>query len=253
MLTDPVFYAVAIPAICLTGISKGGFLSGAGGLSVPMMALVISPIQAAAIMLPILLAMDVVGVWAFRRHFDARYLWICVPGAIVGIVIGWLTAAYVQESHVRLLVGLMGAAFTIDYWLGLRPVRTAPGLQPVKGGLLAIVSGFTSFVSHNGGPPWQIYILPQRLENLTYAGTTAMYFAAVNALKLPPYMALGQFDQSSMLVSAVLLPLAPLSMYAGIWLVRRVPQQPFYRLAYLSLFAISLKLVWDGGRAVLGI
>ena len=107
-------------------------------------------------------------------------------------------------------------------------------------------------MSHNGGPPWQIYILPQRLENLMYAGTTAMYFAAVNALKLPPYMALGQFDQASMIVSAVLLPLAPLSMYAGIWLVRRVPQEPFYRLAYLSLFAISLKLVWDGGRAVFG-
>ena len=249
MITDPWFYAVAIPAIVLTGLSKGGFLGGVGGMAVPLMSLVISPVQAAGIMLPILIAMDWIGVWAYRREWSGPNLKIMLPAATAGIVLGWATAAYVSEAHVRLLVGLIGAAFTINHWLGLKPRSVAPGPKRIKGSFWGAVSGFTSFVSHTGGPPFAVYMLPQRLPNVTYAGTAVMFFTAVNLIKVPPYFFLGQFNMANLSTVAVLLPLAPITMSVGVWLTRHVPQGPFYKIAYACLFTISLKLIWDGVRA----
>jgi len=252
MITDPWFFAVAIPAIVLTGLSKGGFLGGIGGLGVPLMSLVISPVQAAGIMLPILIAMDWIGIWAYRREWSGPNLKILLPAATAGIVFGWATAAYVTEAHVRLLVGLIGVLFTIDYWLKLRPRTVTPGPNWTKGSLWGAVAGFTSFVSHAGGPPFAVYMLPQRLPNVLYAGTAVMFFSAVNLIKVPPYLFLGQFNAANLKTVAVLVPLAPLSMLAGVWLTRRVPQEPFYKIAYACLFIISTKLVWDGVRATFG-
>lgn len=252
MITDPWFYAVAIPAITLTGLSKGGFLGGLGGLAVPIMSLVISPLQAAGIMLPILIAMDWVGVWAYRRDWDRSNLLIMLPAATVGILLGWLTAAYVTDGHVRLIVGGIGLTFTLNHWLRLRPTGAAKR-EWVSGSFWGFLAGFTSFVSHTGGPPFAVYMLPQRLSNAVYAGTAVMFFTAVNLIKLPPYFMLGQFNAANLSTVAVLLPLAPIAIGAGIWLTRRVPQEPFYRIAYWCLFAISVKLLWDGGRAVSGL
>jgi uncharacterized membrane protein YfcA len=246
MITDPWFYAVAIPAICLTGLAKGGFLGGVGGLSVPLMSLAISPVQAAAIMLPILIVMDWVGLWAYRRDWSAANVIILLPAATVGIGLGWATAAFVTEAHVRLLVGIIGLVFTLNHWLRLRPKRTAPGPDTAKGSFWGVLVGFTSFVSHSGGPPYAVYMLPQRLPNAIYAGTSVMLFTAVNLLKVPPYLMLGQFSLGNLMTIAVLVPLAPLAMLAGIWLTRRVAQEPFYRIAYSCLFLISLKLIADG-------
>jgi len=251
MITDPWFYAVAIPAIVLTGLSKGGFLGGVGGMAVPLMSLVISPVQAAGIMLPILIAMDWIGVWAYRRDWSGPNLKILLPAATLGITLGWATAAYVTEAQVRLLVGLIGALFTIDHWLKLRPRGTAPGPGRIKGSVWGALSGFTSFVSHTGGPPFAVYMLPQKLPNVVYAGTAVMFFTVVNLIKVPPYLFLGQFNAANLKTVAVLLPLAPLAMLASVWLTRHVPQEPFYKIAYTCLFIISVKLVWDGVRALM--
>jgi hypothetical protein len=245
MISDPWFYAVAIPAIILTGLSKSGFLGGVGGLAVPIMSLTIPPVQAAGIMLPILIAMDWVGVWAYRRDWSATNLRIMLPGATLGILFGWATAAYVQESLVRLIVGLIGALFALDWWLKLRPRRTA-GPDWIKGSFWSLLSGFTSFVSHAGGPPFSVYMLPQQLPNAVYAGTGVMFFAAVNLIKVPPYLALGQFSPANLRTSLALMVLAPLSMWVGIRLTRMVAQEPFYKIAYAGLLLISLKLIADG-------
>jgi uncharacterized membrane protein YfcA len=197
-------------------------------------------------MLPILIAMDWVGVWAYRRDWSAANLKILLPAAILGIGIGWATAAFVTEGHVRLLVGLIGLIFTLDHWLALRPKAIAPGPNLAKGSFWGILVGFTSFVSHSGGPPFAVYMLPQRLQNAAYAGTSIMLFAAVNMLKVGPYQLLGQFSPANLKTTAVLVPLAPLAMLVGIWLTRRVRQEPFYRIAYTCLFVISLKLIADG-------
>lgn len=245
MITDPAFYAVAIPAILLTGLAKGGFLGGLGGLAVPLMSLVISPVQAAGIMLPILIVMDWVGVAAYRREFDRTNLTILLPAAVLGIAIGYLTATFVREAHVRLIVGIVAVVFALDHWLGRRSGQAA-GPNRIKGSWWGLVAGFTSFVSHTGGPPFSVYMLPQQLPNAVYAATAVMFFTVVNLVKVVPYFALGQFNAANLATVAVLLPLAPIAMLAGIWATRRIPQQPFYRIAYASLFVIGLKLIWDG-------
>jgi len=250
MIDDPFFYAVAIPAIILTGLAKGGFLGGLGGLAVPMMALAISPVQAAGIMLPILICMDMVGIAAYRRDFDFRNLKIMLPAALVGIAIGWATAAWVTEAHVRLIVGIVALVFSLNYWLDWRPEAQEPR-QPntVKGSFWGLIAGFTSFVSHTGAPPFQVYMLPQRLPNAVYAATAVGFFTTVNLVKVIPYAALGQFNSANLWTTAVLLPLAPLAMLAGIWATRTIPQEPFYKIAYACLLIISLKLIWDGASA----
>ncbi|MGD9783405.1 MAG: sulfite exporter TauE/SafE family protein [Hyphomicrobiaceae bacterium] len=252
MITDPSFYAVAIPAILLTGLAKGGFLGAAGGLAVPLMSLVISPVQAAGIMLPILNTMDVTGLIAYRRDFHWANLKILLPAALAGIAIGWATAAYVTEAHVRLIVGLIGLAFTLRYWLGGRHSAEVTRPDRLKGSFWGMVAGFTSFVSHTGAPPFNIYMLPQKLPNAVLAATAVAFFTTVNLVKLLPYWWLGQFNAQNLTTSLVLLPLAPLAMMAGVWLTRRVPQEPFYRIAYASLLLISAKLVYDGLAALLG-
>ncbi|ADZ69317.1 sulfite exporter TauE/SafE family protein [Polymorphum gilvum] len=251
-ITDPIFYAAAIPAVILAGLSKGGFGGSIGMLAVPLMALVIPPLQAAGIMLPILLVMDAVGLFAYRGTFDRRTLLILLPAGVAGVGIGWATAAWVEDAHVRLIVGVIALLFVADYLLGgarsrePRPQRTGPGL------LWGSVAGFTSFVSHTGGPPFQLYVVPLRLAPAVFAGTAVIFFSVINAIKLVPYFYLGQFDATNLVTSAVLLPLAPLATLAGVRLVRLVDQGLFYRLIYAFMAIVGLKLVWDGAWPLLG-
>lgn len=252
MITDPLFYAVAIPAVILVGLAKGGFVGALAMLSVPLISLVISPVQAAGILLPILIAMDVFALWAYRGVYHKPNLKILLPAALTGITIGWLTAAYVSDGHVRLIVGIIAFLFTLDYWISWRGADT-PGVNVAKGGFWGTVAGFTSFVAHAGGPPVQIYLLPQKLEPRLYIGTSVIFFTVVNWLKVIPYAALGQLGFENLATSAVLAPLAPLSIFTGAWLVKKLNVETFYALAYVMIFVISLKLMWDGAGAVFGL
>ncbi|MGI9382684.1 MAG: sulfite exporter TauE/SafE family protein [Methyloligellaceae bacterium] len=250
MITDPLFYAVAVPAVILMGLAKGGFMGALGMLAVPLMALVVSPIQAAGILLPILLAMDVFALWAYRRIWDAANLKILVPGAVVGVGVGWITAEHVSDAHVRFIVGVVALLFSLDYWLAWRSAETGRP-RSLAGSFWGAVAGFTSFVSHAGGPPLHMYLLPQRLPPPLFAGTSVVFFTAVNWLKVIPYAALGQLNASNLTTSLLLAPLAPLSIFAGVWLVRVIKPDIFYRLAYLLVFLVSLKLIWDGVSGIL--
>lgn len=244
MIEDPWFYIAAVPAVLIVGISKGGFAAGFGILGVPLMALAVSPLQAAAILLPILLVMDVVGLWAYRRTFDAANLKILVPAAAIGIFIGWMTASIVREEHVALIVGLVALAFAADFWTGQKREGT-PERSLRKGGFWGAVAGFTSFVAHAGGPPFQVYMLPQRLDKTLYVGTSVVFFWAVNLIKVPPYFILGQFDTTNLLTALVLMPLAPIGILAGVRLHHLIPEEPFYRLCYAGVTLVGLKLTYD--------
>jgi uncharacterized protein len=251
MTSDPWFYAVAVPAILLTGLAKGGFLGGLGGLAVPIMSLVISPVQAAGIMLPILIAMDWIGLWAYRRDWDGRNLAILLPAALLGVAVGYGLAARVTDAHVRLIVGIVALVFSLDYWLPLRPKAGPRRPSLVRGSLWGATAGFTSFVSHTGGPPLSVYLLPQRLPNATYAATAVAFFTVVNLVKVPAYLSLGQLGSGNLMIAATLMPLAVLAILAGVRLTRVLPQEPFYRIAYACLLPVALKLIWDGARAVM--
>lgn len=248
-ITDPLFYALAVPAVVIVGLSKGGFGGAIALLGVPLMSLAIPPVQAAGILLPILVVMDMVGLAAYRGTFDKKSLAILLPAAFAGIAIGYFTAAYVTDGHVRLIVGLVALAFALNYYFGTARRGEARPHRPWLGRLWGMVAGFTSFVSHTGGPPFQMYMLPLRLAPTLFAGTAVIFFSAVNAVKLVPYFLLGQFDTTNLATSAVLLPLAPLATLAGVWLVRVVNPQTFYRITYAMVLAISFKLIWDGLKA----
>ena len=251
MITDPMFYAVAVPAVIIMGLSKGGLAGSLSMVSVPLMSLVVPPIQAAGILLPILIAMDVFALWAYRHTWDLRNLLILLPAALIGIVIGWYTADHVTEAHIRLIIGVMALLFTLNYWFGWR-ASDEPGPSYTRGGFWGTVAGFTSFVSHAGGPPVQLYLLPQRMDRRFYIGTMVVFFWVVNWIKVIPYAYLGQLSETNLETSLVLAPLAPLSIFAAVKLVDVLNNDTFYRLTYLILFLISIKLIWDGTTSFAG-
>jgi uncharacterized membrane protein YfcA len=250
MLSDPWFYAVAVPAMIILGLSKGGF-GALGLLVVPIMSLVISPVQAAGITLPILVLSDLVALYSYRGQYDARTLWLMLPAAVLGVGIGWLTAAWVTEHHVRLIVGVLSAAFAIEYFLRGRHRLESRPQRPWVGRLWGMVSGFTSFVSHAGGPPFQVYVAPLRLPPIIFAGTSVIFFAAVNGMKLIPYFFLGQLDWSNLHVALILLPISIPATFLGVWLVRRFDPKRFYNLIYFLILLVGLDLAWAGLRSLI--
>ena len=252
VITDPLFYAAAVPAVTLLGLAKGGF-SGLGMLSLPLMALVVSPVQAAAITLPILMVQDVVSVWAYRTTWDRRNVVILVVGAIAGILTGYLLAAQVSDAAIKLAVGLISIAFSMRRLVlergGREPKATTADVP--RGMFWGWVTGFTSMIAHAGGPPFQIYVMPQRLPRDVFVGTGAVVFALINWIKVPPYLALGQMTAENMATAGALFPVAIASTWAGVVLVRRVSGQLFYTAVYVLLVFVGAKLVYDGAVALL--
>ena len=245
MIADPFFYALAIPAVVLMGLSKGG-LAGVGALSLPLLVFAIGPVQAAAILLPLLIVQDVVSVWAFRRTLDTTVLGWMLPGAVAGIGGGYLFAASVSAGAVLAMVGAISALFGA-FRLWAERHRPAPARSADWIGTLAgVAAGFTSQIAHAGGPPFQMWVLPRRLPPPVLAGTTAVFFAAVNWIKVPAYWALGQFTRANLLTAAALMPVAIASTFAGVWLVRRIEAERFYTAVYVLMILTGAKLVWDG-------
>ncbi|MTI16570.1 sulfite exporter TauE/SafE family protein [Rhodobacteraceae bacterium RKSG542] len=245
-IADPVFYLCAIPAVLIIGISKGGLGGGAALIGVPLLSLAIPPLQAAGILLPILLVMDAVGLISFRGTYDKRTLIMLIPAGLAGVFIGWMTASYVSESHVRLIVGIISLMFVLNYWLGGRKKTEPAPHNTLKGLFWGTLSGFTSFVSHAGGAPYQMYTLPLRLSPVLYAGTAIIFFSTINFSKVLPYFLLGQFDATNLSTSLVLLPLAAIATYAGVHLVRIINVTLYYRITYFVVFLVALKLIYDG-------
>lgn len=248
IIADPVFYYVAIPAVILLGLAKGGF-AGLGIASTPMLALYLPPLEAAALILPILITQDLISAYVYRKDWDSWNLKVMLPGAVIGMTLAWILAAYLSDAFVRIIVGGIGLTFVANTLL--RRTRVEPHPKTAASGVLwGGVSGFTSFMTQGGGPPFQVHILPQRLPKMTLVGTTTMFFTVVNLLKIGPYFLLDQFTAKNFATSLILLPIAVLANFSGIWLVRRTPTDLFYRIAYVLLFVISLILFWQGVSAI---
>ena len=247
LLMNPWFYAAAVPATVLIGLSKGGLGGAMGQVGVPLMALVMPPVQAAAIMLPILIIMDVASLWSWRGYRDMTTLKLMLPGGLLGVGIGWLTASVVTDDMVKLIVGLVAIIFFARYVFASAEKRaTAQSHNGAAATLWSTIAGFTSFVAHAGGPPYQVYTLPLRQDPKIYNGTSVIFFAIINAIKVIPYFALGQFDATNLKASAVLAPLAPLATFAGAWIVKRMRPEVFYPFMYAMILLMGLKLTYDG-------
>jgi len=245
LITDWHFYAYAIPAVILFGIAKGGF-TGLGVAGTVLMALVIPPLQAVAILLPIILLMDGLSLWIYRGAHDKALLLRMLPFAFAGIGAAALTAGQIDPDTLRIVLGLIVGLFVIQQALGA--LRRTPAAPPPAwfGGVMGFVAGFTSFLANAGTPPFQVYVLPLRLESRLYVGTKAVFFAVVNVAKLLPFILLGQFTTQNLATSAVLAPLAPVGVLIGAYLVRRLPARVFYAIIYSILAIAAVKLLYDG-------
>ena len=249
MIADPWFYAVAIPAVLLMGISKSGFGAGFGALATPLMAMAVPVPQAAAIMLPVLAVIDLFGIVALARHAERSLLKLLLPAGLAGTCIGWLLFGVLPAHRVAGVVGALTLLF-LAVRLLRPPKADAPPPTRWKGAALATVSGFTSFVAHAGGPPIGFYVLPLRLAPLAFTGTMAVFFTAINLSKWGPYATLGLIDTRNMLTALALLPVAPLGVWIGVRIVRMIPQALFYRLFHIGMALTGVKLLSDGLRGV---
>lgn len=246
MTLDPVFLAFAIPAVMIAGIAKGGFGGAGAFVATPILALVAEPAVALALMLPLLMMMDVAALRAFWGRWALAPAVAMMIGAVPGVVLGSALYRLADPDLFRLLIGAMAIGFVA--WQGARAaglLRLRPAAFSRPRGIVAgAVSGFTSFVSHAGGPPVTIFLLPLGLDRTLYQGTTVLFFWVLNALKLVPYAALGFFTSATLLTSLLLAPVA----LAGVWLGVRghglVSDRVFFGLTYVLLVVTGARLIW---------
>ena len=243
LLADPWTLTLAVIAVIVVGLAKGGF-SGLGVLATPLLALSLPAPVAAAVLMPVLLVMDLLGMAAFRKDLDRRLLLFLLPSGLLGILIG---TALFKLLDARLVAGIVGG-FTLLFLaqrLLFPPRPDSPPPPRWAGWLLSATSGFTSFIAHAGGPPINAYVIPLRLSPVVFTGTLAFYFFFINLAKWIPYAWLGLLDLRNMATSVVLLPLAPVGVWIGVRIAHRIQPVLFYRFVYAGMLLTGLKLVWD--------
>lgn len=244
ILHQPLFWLLGIPVVILMGLAKGGFI-GAGMLAIPMMAQAVPPVQAAAVLLPLLIVQDAVGVWSYRKSWDRRVVVVMMPGALAGIALGYWFAASLSEAWVLFAIGLLSLLFGLQrLWIGRGGRAVASHRMPDWIGMICGAgAGLGSQIAHAGGPPFLLWVLPQRLPRDVFAGTTIIFFASLNWIKLGTYSALGQFTLENLVASAMLLPVAIGATFAGVWLVQRIDPDRFTLIINLLMVLLGVKLI----------
>lgn len=241
---------LAMLAAFLVGASKGG-LPMVGALAVPILTFSMDALTAAALLLPIYMVSDVFGVWLYRRDFSRRNLAILIPAGLLGVLIGYLVAPYLSPPVLNGAVGCVGLSLCLRVWLGRagsapRPAKLGPGL------FWGTLTGLTSFISHVGAPPFQTYVVPQKLPKLVFAGTSTILFAVINLAKLPPYLALDRFPEMSVTLVAFLVAVALVGTWSGARLTRIIPERLFFAGILVALFILSIQLVVRSATSLLG-
>ena len=246
---DP-YLILACLAAWLVGLSKGG-LPSIGMLAVPILSLVMSPVKAAVMLLPIYVISDMAGIWLYRKEFSLINLKILIPAGVLGVIVGWLTASFISDIAIKLLMGLIGVSFCLNSWLRKSTHSTTQAANVPKGVFWGTLAGFTSFISHAGAPPFQVYVLPQRLPKAQFAGTSTIVFAVINAAKIWPYQQLRPYSTDDLMSAAVLIPAALIGTVMGAYLTRKMPDVWFFRIIQAGLLLVSLKLIADALTSLL--
>ena len=241
---DLLFYFYAAIGVILFGISKGGFAGPIAILSIPVMALVMSPIKAAAILLPVLLVMDIVAMYIYWNKWDLKNIKIILPSAMIGILIGSITFNFTSEDSIRIIIGCIAIIFIILSFLQQNNQLVKPTEK--KGIFWSLIGGYTSFIIHSGGTPVNFFLLPQKLDKTVYVATMTLAFLIINIVKLLPYYLLDQLVFSNLKVSLILSPLAPISIYLGYYLHKKINDKTFYLFIYFFLALGGIKLIYDG-------
>ena len=241
---DFTFLAFASFGVFVFGISKGGVPGPIAMLAVPVMSFVMSPLQAAGILLPLLIIMDFSAIYLYWKKWINHILKIIIPASIVGILFGTFTFKYTNEDQIRVMVGIISIIFVVVSFIQksnflLRPTK-------LKGYFWSSLAGYTSFLIHAGNPPMNFYMLPLKLNKISFIGTMTLAFLVINVVKLIPYYYVGLLAPSNLMVSLVLLPLAFVSVLIGYFLQKRIPEKLFFNIVYILLFISGTKLIYDG-------
>ena len=246
MYDDLIFWIIAVFAAITVGLGKGG-LPVIASLAVPSLSLFMSPISAAGLLLPVYIVSDIFALFFYRKDFNSKILKISILGMTIGVLIGWATANIVIEWVVTIIIGLMGVIFALNqiFKNQIQNIK-AIKINQTKGIFWCSIAGFTSFISHNGGPPWQIFVLPIGLNKVAYVGSSVIAFSYVNAIKVVPYYFLGQLNFVSIKIAFFLLIPASFAVYLGYIAVKVIPEKVFFLIVSWALLLISLKLIFDG-------
>lgn len=240
-------FAVSIPAVVFAGISKGGFGSGVAFASLSILVLVLEPVVAIGLMLPLLMVIDVASLPAYWRKWDWAAARVLLLGAVPGTMAGIYFFSVANPDAIRLVIGLVALIFVA--WQGAQKVGLlrfgAAQFGPKVGLLSGLLMGFTSFVSHAGGPLAAVYLLGQGLPKRTYQATTVLIFWALNVSKFGIYAGMGFFTRDSLLLNLILVPFALLGTWIGIRAHNYVSDRVFFGITYVALTATGAKLVWD--------
>lgn len=246
MDTFNYWFLITLAAV-FVGMGKGG-LPVIATLGVPTLSLIMSPITAAGLLLPVYIVSDIFALSAYRRDFNWEILRIGMIGMTIGVIFGGLTAKFVIEWVVIFLIGIMGFLFSIEQLRKRKnkKTRSQTEINSIKGYFWCSISGFTSFISHTGGPPWQIFTIPLGLKKSVFVGTSVIAFSYCNVIKVLPYLLLGQINSISIYTSLIMAIPAILAVYLGVSLVKLIPEALFFKIVTWALFSISIKLMWDG-------
>ncbi len=237
-----IFFFAAF-GVAVFGIGKGGFAGPISMLAVPVMSFVMNPIQAAGILLPLLVLMDVMAMYIYWKKWRVDIFKIIIPASIIGIIIGSLTFQYTSENQIRLVVGIISILFVIISLIQKNNLALKP--TKIKGIFWSGTAGYTSFLIHAGAPPMNFYMLPLKLDKTIYIGTTTFAYFIINSVKLIPYYYLDLLVPSNLKISIALIPVAILSVLLGYFLQKKVSQEVFYNIIYLLLFLSCIKLIFD--------
>jgi len=246
MPSDPLSISIALLSVLLLGLAKGGML-GLGMLGMPLMAMVFPPVEAGAILMPLLVVQDIFGMWLYRKNWNRRIIAWMLPGAVCGVAVAAYFASIMPVHVILAILGGISVVFGLwRVWVTWRDmpvtVRTSkewPGL------IFGFFSGITSQIAHAGAPPFRIWVMPKNLPHIQFAGTAIMLFGFVNYVKVPAFIALGAFTRETLILSRLLTPVALLSTMAGARLVPYIKGRSFFLFANMMLVLVGAKLIWD--------
>ena len=240
------FFICAIVSVFIVGVSKSGFGAGLGVLSLPLMASQSSINEALAILLPLLIAIDLVGIRRFLRNADWRILKLVTPPAALGLLLGMIFFTAITPRILTLSIGVFTLLFLIqNLTMSHTDIKEAKS-YPWFGRIMGLTSGFTSFVAHIGGPPITVFMLREKLQPMVYTSTLGVFFTMINFGKLGPYAYLDLLNYKQFATSIILLPCVPAGVYFGFYLAKRISMKWYYRTVRFFLLVASIKLIADG-------
>ena len=245
---DPSFLIISAGAVVFAGISKGGFGSGAAFVSAAILATIINPGQAIGIMLPLLMLMDVASLKPYWGKWLAKESFYLVLGGLPGVAIGAWFFSIADANTLRILIGAISILFVLWHLAQNRKwLRKSGKILPAWFGICSgVVAGFTSFISHAGGPPAAIYLLSSNASKTEYQSTTVVVFWVINIAKAIPYAFLGLFTIETIIIDMALVPFAIFGVWLGIKGHYLIPERAFFLLTYILLFFTGLRLLWVG-------